>query len=268
MLLSTAPKSCIMSEPTANLIEIFSAIQGEGLNVGTRQIFVRLGGCDLRCNYCDSAHTWQKQPTCQIEITPGQRDFEVHHNPVSSSQLLAWVANQNIDNLHDSISITGGEPLLHAQFLQEWLPLVRNATHLPIYLETGGHRPQQLAAIIAHLDLIGMDMKLPSVSNEEHWAAHRQFLQVCAENHCAVFVKMIVSKDTALADLEQAAQIIRSVDSQIPLFLQPITPLEQPHSKATIVPNPHQILQWQQLLKQVLTIVRVIPQTHKMIDQR
>jgi 7-carboxy-7-deazaguanine synthase len=257
-----------MSELTANLIEIFSAIQGEGLNVGTRQIFVRLGGCDLRCTYCDSAHTWQKQPTCQIEITPGSRNFEVHSNPVSRSQLLAWVTNQNSANLHDSISITGGEPLLQAKFLADWLPLVRGVTNLPIYLETGGHRPQQLAIIIKHLDLIGMDLKLPSASGEEHWAAHQEFLQLCDQHHCEVFVKIIVSRNTVLAELEQAAQIIRSVNSQIPLFIQPVTPLEQPHSIAPVAPEPHQILQWQQFLKQFLTIVRVIPQTHKMINQR
>jgi 7-carboxy-7-deazaguanine synthase len=256
-----------ISEPTANLIEIFSAIQGEGLNVGTRQIFVRFGGCDLRCTYCDSEHTWQKQPTCQIEITPGSRDFEQHFNPVSGSQLLAWVSNHNLPNLHDSISITGGEPLLHANFLSKWLPELRQAIQLPIYLETGGHRPQQLAAIIEHLDLIGMDMKLPSVSGEEHWTAHQEFLQICVQRNCPVFIKIIVSKDTAIAELEQAAQIIRSANSQIPLFLQPVTPLDRPHSKAPIAPDPSQVLQWQQFLKQFLTIVKVIPQTHKMMGQ-
>jgi 7-carboxy-7-deazaguanine synthase len=257
-----------ISEPTANLIEIFSAIQGEGLNVGTRQIFVRLGGCDLRCTYCDSEHTWQKQPTCQIETTPGSRNFEIHPNPVSRSQLLAWVTSHNLANLHDSISITGGEPLLHANFLNKWLPAVRQATQLPIYLETGGHRPQQLATIIEHLDLIGMDMKLPSTSGEEHWAAHQEFLQICSQQNCPVFVKIVVSKDTAIAELEQAAQIMKAIDSQIPLFLQPVTPLDHPHSNAPVAATPHQVLQWQQFLKEFLTIVRVIPQTHKMIGQR
>jgi 7-carboxy-7-deazaguanine synthase len=43
---------------TARLVEVFSAIQGEGLNVGTRQLFIRFALCDLRCHFCDSAHTW------------------------------------------------------------------------------------------------------------------------------------------------------------------------------------------------------------------
>jgi 7-carboxy-7-deazaguanine synthase len=153
-----------MTALTANLIEIFSAIQGEGINVGTRQIFVRFGGCDLRCHYCDSEHTWQKQPTCSIEQTPGQRDFTTHDNPIESSQLLTWIKQQNQPHLHDSISITGGEPLLHAPFLAQFLPQVKELTNLPIYLETGGHRPKQLVQVLPYLDLVGMDIKLPSVS--------------------------------------------------------------------------------------------------------
>jgi organic radical activating enzyme len=252
----------------ANLVEIFSAIQGEGLNVGTRQIFVRFGGCDLRCTYCDSVQTWQKQSTCLIEQTAGERDFAAYANPVSAEQLLAWVVSHNLPHLHDSISLTGGEPLLHSQFLRSWLPAVRQATQLPIYLETGGHRPQQLATVIDQLDLIGMDIKLPSTSGEEHWAAHREFLQICAREKCPVFVKIIVSQDTDSAELQQAARLISAVDSHIPLFLQPVTPLDRPHGPAPSAPDPGQVLEWQSFLKKLLTIVRVVPQTHKMIGQR
>jgi len=62
--------------PTARLIEVFSAIQGEGLNVGTRQIFIRFALCDLRCQFCDSAHTWSAPPTCRVERSPGLRDLK------------------------------------------------------------------------------------------------------------------------------------------------------------------------------------------------
>jgi len=257
-----------MTALTANLIEIFSAIQGEGLNVGTRQIFVRFGGCDLRCHYCDSQHTWQKQPTCEIEQTPGERDFVTYHNPIESSQLLSWIDRQNRPHLHDSISITGGEPLLHAAFLAQFLPQVKALTHLPIYLETGGHRPGQLVQILPYLDSIGMDIKLPSVSGETHWEKHREFLQVCRDAAVDVFVKIIISQTTDPAELQQAAQLVAGVSDRIIVFLQPMTALAQPHTNPNLsAPTPAQVLAWQALMKEYLPQVRVIPQTHKMIGQ-
>lgn len=257
-----------MSASTASLIEIFSAIQGEGLNVGTRQIFIRFGGCDLRCTYCDSAHTWQKQETCLIEQTPGRRDFIEKPNPVSSEQLLRWVAKQHRPHLHDSISITGGEPLLQAKFLVEFLPLLRQSTGLPIYLESGGHRPAQLASIASYLDIVGMDIKLPSASGEEHWVSHQKFLTICHQQGLQVFTKVIVDQRSTSADLLQAAQLVAAVDPKIPFFLQPVSTLEEASEHPPIPPEPAQVLEWQELLKEYLQSVRVIPQTHKMIGQR
>jgi 7-carboxy-7-deazaguanine synthase len=254
-----------MTALTANLIEIFSAIQGEGINVGTRQIFVRFGGCDLRCHYCDSEHTWQKQPTCSIEQTPGNRDFTTHDNPIESSQILTWIKQQNQPHLHDSISITGGEPLLHAPFLAQWLPQVKELTNLPIYLETGGHRPTQLTQVLPYLDL---DIKLPSVSGETHWQAHSEFLRLCQTAGVEVFVKIIISQTTDLAELQQAAQLVAAVSDRIIIFLQPMTALAQPHTNpALTAPTPAQVLNWQAVMKEYLPQIRVIPQTHKMIGQ-
>lgn len=41
-----------------NVIELFASIQGEGNEVGKITTFIRLGGCDFRCPWCDSKHTW------------------------------------------------------------------------------------------------------------------------------------------------------------------------------------------------------------------
>ena len=257
-------------EPTARLIEVFSAIQGEGLNVGTRQIFIRFALCDLRCHFCDSAHTWNAPTTCRIERSPGLRDFEVHSNPVPLTILIKWVERQNLPCLHDSISLTGGEPLLHAPFLKEFLPQVRSLTHLPIYLETGGHRPDQLAMILPYLDSVGMDLKLPSVSGESHWQEHEKFLQICHTSHLDTFVKIIVSNNTDSAELERSALLVADVSPHIPIFLQPVTPLpasEQLTQEPVLAPEPAQVLVWQALMKKFVPHVRVVPQTHKMLNQ-
>ncbi len=258
-----------MSSDSARLVELFSAIQGEGLNVGTRQIFVRFAHCDLRCHFCDSVNTWIAPETCQIERSPGLRDFETHPNPVSLPDLLDWVDRHNPPNLHDSISITGGEPLLHASFLAEFLPAVFQRTQLPIYLETGGHRPEQLQQVLPYLHLIGMDWKLPSVSGEDHFKAHHQFLQLAHQAQVPIFVKIIIAEQMELIELKEAAELIRQVSPAIAVFLQPVTQLEHLHPDQTIMypPRPDQVLAWQGLLKQQLRDVRVIPQTHKFINQ-
>ncbi|MFB2968299.1 7-carboxy-7-deazaguanine synthase QueE [Aerosakkonema sp. BLCC-F183] len=249
----------------ARLIEVFSAIQGEGLNVGTRQIFIRFALCDLRCHFCDSAHTWSVPEVCKIEKTPGWRDFETHTNPVMLTDLLSWVARQNQPGLHDSISLTGGEPLLSAPFLVQFLPEVRSISGLPIYLETGGHRPEQLSQVLPYLDSIGMDIKLPSVSGENRWQAHQEFLQLCGNSQVEVFVKIIISSQTNPAELEQAGELVASVNPAIPVFLQPVTAL--PGEDSVVVPAPDRVLSWQALMKRFVKQVRVIPQTHKMMNQ-
>lgn len=264
---------------TARLIEVFSAIQGEGLNVGTRQIFIRFALCDLRCHFCDSVHTWSVPLVCRVEQTPGRRDFEMHSNPVSSTTLLEWITRQNQPGVHDSISLTGGEPLLQAPFLTYFLPQLRDSVGLPIYLETGGHRPEQLATLLPYLNSVGMDIKLPSVSGESRWQAHAEFLQLCYTSSVEVFVKLIISRHTHSAELETAAELIATIHPAIPVFLQPVTPLSSidhsqssNHSKTIVSasmlpPTPDQVLAWQTLMKRFLKHVRVVPQTHKMLDQ-
>ncbi|MGB7417201.1 MAG: 7-carboxy-7-deazaguanine synthase QueE [Thermosynechococcaceae cyanobacterium] len=269
MILNESPSLSTLSASsdialTTSLVEIFSAIQGEGLNVGTRQIFVRFGGCDLRCRFCDSVHTWHPNESCRIEKTPGLRDFESHPNPVSVEQILKWVQRQDQPKLHDSISLTGGEPLLHSDFLRGLLPKLRSQTHLPIYLETGGHLPQALQTLLPHLDLIGMDLKLPSVSGENHWEAHREFLNHAVEANVEIFCKVILAEHTAPDDLEKVIETVTAINPMIPIYLQPVTPLSD-HSMRS--PTPAQVLQWQAELKQKLSTVRVVPQTHKMLDQ-
>ncbi|WP_218081921.1 7-carboxy-7-deazaguanine synthase QueE [Anthocerotibacter panamensis] len=241
------------------LVEIFSAIQGEGPLVGERQLFVRFGGCDLRCSWCDSPHTHRTSPEARIEQHSGERDFMTIKNPVSPSQLLAWVKSLEATYPHDHLSLTGGEPLLHPQFLAEFLP----QCPLPIYLETGGHRPRELAQVLPHLDWVSMDLKLPSSCRERPlWDEHRQCLEHAVQQHVHVYTKWVVTAETTVEDLQQASQLIARIDPAIAVVLQPVTPLAGERA-----PTPAQILQWQALVRQALPRVRVIPQTHKLMDQ-
>ncbi len=145
---------------------------------------------------------------------------------------------------------------------------MRELTHLPIYLETGGHRPQQLQQILPYLDLVGMDIKLPSVSGETHWERHQEFLKLCHDATVAVFIKIIISQTTDPVELQQAARLVAEINNQMVVFLQPMTALENPHTNPQLTaPTPAQVLDWQALMKAELPYIRVIPQTHKMLGQ-
>ena len=250
------------SSPPTNssgkLVEVFSAIQGEGEFVGERQLFVRLGGCDLRCSWCDSPHTHAVRSNYRVEKTAGQRDFLEDTNPVSGDQVLRYVEALQQSFPHHSLSLTGGEPLLQSLFLQTWLPQVP----LPVYLETGGHRPQELSKVLPYLSWISMDIKLPSSCGESCWQAHDAFLTVAGRGPARLITKWVVTADTTLEDLDQATELLVRHAPDIPVVLQPVTPVG-----GRLAPSPSQVLAWQSRLRQRLTSVRVIPQTHKMIHQ-
>src|SRR5208282_2838076 len=61
----------------ARINEIFASIQGEGLWIGQRHIFVRFQGCDIHCRYCDtpaansSELCAEDEKFCNVQVRPG-----------------------------------------------------------------------------------------------------------------------------------------------------------------------------------------------------
>jgi organic radical activating enzyme len=254
--------------PSAHLTELFSSVQGEGPYVGVRQIFVRFYGCHRRCVFCDSPETvtaWQppgfKPPAFRCERATGSGDFESVANPVGTRSLVSRVQRMDQSRVHHSVAFTGGEPLLHADFLRELLPRIERLG-LKTYLETAGDLFHELDKLLPWLDIAAMDLKLPSVThNEPAWDHHRHFLERCIENDIDVFCKTIVSAETDPADLDQAVRLVAETAPQTLFILQPLTPF----GEARNPPGPAQLLDWQARAAARLPHVRVIPQCHKMM---
>jgi len=102
---------------TLRITEIFHSLQGESRTVGIPTVFVRLTGCPLRCQYCDTAYAFEGGDLMTIE------------------EILVQVASYRCK----FITVTGGEPLAQPNCL----PLLTALCDLnySVSLETGGAMP-------------------------------------------------------------------------------------------------------------------------------
>ncbi|MCC2669014.1 MAG: Organic radical activating enzyme [Armatimonadetes bacterium] len=255
--------------PTARIVEVFSSIQGEAELVGVRQIFLRLFGCNLRCLWCDSPETLTapKGPLLpgRAELTPGGADFAPLPNPATLEAVLDAVARL-ARVPHHSVSITGGEPLLHVRFLERLLPELQRRG-LPTYLETNGLLPGHLERVVDAVDWISMDLKPPSCTGDPlpDWLErHAAFLQVAqgGRKPPRLFLKLIVSADALEAELRAAFRLAAEAAPGAGLTLQPVTPF----GRVVQAPTMAEMLRWHEIASEYVGEVRVIPQLHKLMN--
>lgn len=249
-----------------NIVEVFSSIQGEGALVGYRQIFVRLSGCNLKCSYCDTAHSQtNKAEFASLECTPGRQDFIKKPNALSIDYLADHINKLSVWP-HHSVSLTGGEPLCQAEAVEK----LASRINAPVYLETNGTLPDMLDIILRHVEYISMDIKLPSANTntnkttkgvpQEYWREHAAFLKKAFLGGKNIFVKIIITEETMFEEIKTAVDLMVGISNKIPLIIQPVTPLGNsgPISFETIMPF------FEFALKKI-DHVRVIPQTHKIL---
>ena len=238
-----------------NIIEIFSSIQGEGKYVGCRQVFLRLEGCNLNCTYCDTDSKAGTHPNCIVEEGAGTYHLVPYPNPISPERAAELVALAAAGVPHQALSITGGEPLLHASFIRALAPHV----HLPIYLETNGTLYAELKKCINCVAGISMDIKLPSVTAHPVWDAHVRFLEIAKVKD--TWIKIVVAAESPDSEIDTAVRLVADTAPETMLILQPVTPCG-----GCMKPSSEQLLKWQETALRRLANVRVIPQTHRMMD--
>jgi organic radical activating enzyme len=246
---------------TAGMIdEIFASVQGEGPWAGQRHIFVRFIGCDLRCAYCDTPEAVKevaggKQRPCRAQVSAGSFDREPVPNPIAPSSLTSLCSRLVLPGpSRPVVSLTGGEPLLHHAFLKEWLPTAREL--FSIYLETSGIHHEQMHSIAGLIDIVSMDIKLPSATGQQpRWEDHRKFLSAAAGS--VLFVKAVVTRTTSDEDVMAAVRLLAEHDQRLLFVIQP--------AGGTFAPDLKNVLRFQHHALALLEDVRLLPQVHKVL---
>lgn len=100
------------------LVEEFYSLQGEGFHSGKAAYFIRLGGCDIGCSWCDSRFAWK----------PGL------HPLVDTGQIISNAVNSGTD----SVVVTGGEPLM---WNLDYLCAGLKKNKISTFIETSGAYP-------------------------------------------------------------------------------------------------------------------------------
>lgn len=258
---------------TGYLSEMFCSVQGEGLFVGERQIFVRTAGCAATCSWCDTVYSKVQTPRFVVH-GEGDAPARWRANPVTLDAVLDDVLQ--CARAHApvvTVSITGGEPLEQPEFVGALARGLRERG-LRIYLETAGIHADALRSVVKHVDVIAMDIKLPSATGVEHWEAHRAFLSVLRDSHLDLardlFIKVIVDLKATVAEIERAAELVASFSPRIPFVLQPES--ETLLSKHATRDSRRALLQLIDAGARAASLrlesVRVIPQTHKVLEVR
>ncbi|MCL5036347.1 MAG: 7-carboxy-7-deazaguanine synthase QueE [Chloroflexi bacterium] len=245
---------------SADLIEIFDSFQGEGTLLGVRQLFLRFAGCNRNCIYCDT----KKDPSDRgysVEGLGSIHGVRFLPNPVSKTELLD-VVKAMFSHCHHSISLTGGEPLLQANFLAEFLPDIAGL-NIPVYLETNGTLPDELEEVLTYIDYIAMDIKLPSATGEKlDWNDTERFLKLSRSKQA--MVKMVITGSTDLDEILMGAEMVSNISPETPLIIQPVTMI----GKGYDPPDIEQIGEIHDRLSKFVRAVRVIPQVHRVLGAR
>jgi 7-carboxy-7-deazaguanine synthase len=136
--LASRPDDIVATAPRVKLTEIFLSIQGEADSVGWPTVFVRLTGCPLRCQYCDTQYAFYGGEWFSLDVVEQKvKEFGVRH-----------------------VCVTGGEPLAQKHCV-ELLERLCNAG-FQVSLETSGALDvSQVDARVARV----IDIKTPG-SNE------------------------------------------------------------------------------------------------------
>lgn len=238
--------------------------------MGRPHLFIRFGGCPLRCTYCDTPRSWKAQTKGELHLPAGSEQFA---NPVAPSELTTLL--ERLLAAHEAgwpglvLAVTGGEPLVQVEFLKKWLP----TAPAPVLLETAGIYADALEQVLPHLRFVSLDAKDPAdlrsgADLDEYADCLRATAAEAAQRPdqrpLHFWTKFVMTENTESTWLQGRLAAIAAEVPGATVYLQPVTP--RPGSP--LAPGADRLLA-EVLAAQVFALdLRVLPQVHPLLEIR
>ena len=227
------------------VMELFGpTIQGEGMVIGRKTMFVRTAGCDYQCSWCDSAFTWNSTEKDQMRWLTVEE---------IASELKTLGGNR-----FNHVTITGGNPALIGEAMQAFVAQC-HASGWMVGLETQGSRWQDWFLAIDDLTL---SPKPPSSGMQTNWERLDDIVAQLTEHQVNFSLKVVVFNDVDFA-------YARDVFTRYPStrrFVQ--VGNDEFNTRQGIAGHLLNRLQWlfdQVIADPAMNDVRVLPQLHALV---
>lgn len=225
------------------VLEVFGpTVQGEGMVIGRKTMFVRTAGCDYQCSWCDSSFTWDGSGKDDIRLLSAAEVIEE----------LTRVGRQAFDH----VTVSGGNPALLPQ-LGELIDGLHERG-IEVALETQGSRWQPW---FTDIDDLTLSPKPPSSGMETNWDVLDDIvarLQAADRRFC---LKVVVFDDADLA----YARFVHQRYPAVPFYVQTGNGNLTETEPARMLPYLVERYEWligRTMADEALRSVHVLPQLH------
>jgi 7-carboxy-7-deazaguanine synthase len=232
--------------------EIFTSIEGEGIFVGKKTLFIRLSGCHLKCRWCDTRYALPLDSGIDYYVE------EIKDQIVKELQPFTYKVN-----------FTGGEPLLQTEAVIQLADFIKRHTNLKTYIESSCFDSELFSEILPYMDICKIEFKTEDskVVEDEHYnnllLNEFRCLELAVQYNKTTYIKIVVTNSTKLDSFKNLVynipKKIRTSDI-MGFIIQPSDSIDQPTFS--------KLLDTYDIVQPIFPEVRIIPQLHKVIGAR
>lgn len=236
----------------ARVSEIFTSIEGEGIFVGKKTMFIRLSGCHLKCRWCDTKYA--------LPLDSGT-DYQIDE--------IKDLIIKELRPFTYKVNFTGGEPLLQTEAVIELADFIKKQTNLKTYMESSCFDSELFSKVLPYIDICKIEFKTDDsnvVEDKEYdnlLLNEIRCLELAVESNKATYIKIVVTNST---NLESFKNLVYKISKRIKpsdilgFIIQPSFGIDQP--------TVNKLLDTYDIVEPMFPEVRIIPQLHKEIGAK